>query len=100
MVTVVRNADWVVAWDRPNERHVYRRGVDVAFSADAILYVGQQYDGEAEVEIDGRERLVIPGLVNIHSHPGSEPLRKGITDETRSPGFHHSSLYELSLIHI
>ena len=37
---------------------------------------------------------MIPGLVNVHSHPASEPLRKGITDETRSPGFHHSSLYE------
>jgi hypothetical protein len=47
-----------------------------------------------DVDIDGRERLVIPGLVNIHSHPSGEPLRKGITDETRSPGFHHSSLYE------
>ena len=48
----------------------------------------------AEVEIDGRDRLVMPGLVNIHSHPTSEPLRKGITDEIRSPNFHHSSLYE------
>ena len=36
----------------------------------------------------------MPGLVNIHSYPSSEPLRKGITDETLSPGFHHSSLYE------
>src|SRR3546814_9802119 len=45
-------------------------------------------------EIDGRDRFVLPGLVNIHTHPTSEPLRKGITDETRSPGFRHSSLYE------
>ena len=38
--------------------------------------------------------MVIPGMVNIHTHPTSEPLRKGITDETLSPGFWHSSLYE------
>ena len=45
-------------------------------------------------EIDGRERLALPGMINIHTHPTSEPLRKGITDETLSPGFWHSSLYE------
>ena len=46
------------------------------------------------MEIDCSRRLLLPGLVNIHTHPTSEPLRKGITDETRSPGFWHSSLYE------
>jgi cytosine/adenosine deaminase-related metal-dependent hydrolase len=40
----------------------------------------------------------MPGLVNIHSHPTSEPLRKGITDETLSPNFYHSSLYEFLTI--
>ena len=29
--------------------------------------------------------MVMPGLINIHSHPTSEPLRKGVTDEIRSP---------------
>ena len=52
------------------------------------------YAGPADVEIDCAERLILPGFVNIHTHPSSEPLRKGITDETRSPGFWHSSLYE------
>jgi cytosine/adenosine deaminase-related metal-dependent hydrolase len=93
-VTVVRNADWIVAWDEGNQCHAYLRHGDVAFAGDAIVHVGRNYDGQVDHEIDGRRRLVMPGLVNIHSHPSSEPLRKGITDETRSPGFHHSSLYE------
>ena len=38
--------------------------------------------------------MIIPGLVDIHAHPTTEPIRKGITDETLSPGFWHSSLYE------
>src|SRR3546814_12827459 len=42
--------------------------------------------------------MVMPGMINIHSHPTSEPLRKGITDEIRSPGFYHSSLYEFLTI--
>ncbi|MCP5149584.1 MAG: amidohydrolase family protein [Ectothiorhodospiraceae bacterium] len=92
--TVIRNADWTVAWDRQGERHVYARGADVAFRGNEIVHVGARYEGPVDHEIDGRERMVMPGLVNVHSHPSSEPLRKGITDETHSPGFHHSSLYE------
>ena len=91
---VVRSADWLVAYDPVRAGHVYLRNADLAFSGDTINYVGPHYEGEAAREIDGRERLVMPGLVNVHSHPSSEPLRKGITDETLSPGFHHSSLYE------
>lgn len=92
--TVIRDAAWVIAWDRAEARHVYLRDADVAFESDTITFVGRAYEGAADAEIDGRERLVMPGLVNIHSHPASEPLRKGITDETRSHGFWHTSLYE------
>ena len=90
--TVIRNAAWLVAWD--GARHVYLRDADLAFTGAEITFVGHGYDGPADVEIDGRTRVVMPGFVNIHTHPTSEPLRKGITDETRSPGFWHSSLYE------
>ncbi|MEQ8500561.1 MAG: amidohydrolase family protein, partial [Sneathiellaceae bacterium] len=93
-VKVIRHADWLVAWDTGSQRHAYLRDADLAFQGDTIRFVGQGYDGPADEVIDGRGRLVMPGLVNIHSHPSSEPMRKGITDETRSPGFWHSSLYE------
>ena len=92
--TVIRACAWIVAWDDSSARHEYLCDADVAFSGNTIVHVGPGYDGRADVEVDGRERLVMPGLVNIHSHLSGEPLRKGITDETRSPGFHHSSLYE------
>ena len=92
--TVIRNAAWAVAWDESAKRHVYLRDADVAFQGSTISFVGPNYAGPAEREIDGRKRMVMPGLVNIHTHPTSEPLRKGITDETRSPNFWHSSLYE------
>ena len=92
--TVIRNADWVVAFDKAKGEHVYLRDADVAFEGNRITHVGKGYEGKADVEIDGRNRVVMPGMINVHSHPTSEPLRKGITDETRSPGFWHSSLYE------
>ena len=44
--------------------------------------------------ISGSGMMVMPGLVNIHSHPSSEPMNKGLIDEIGSPGFYNSSLYE------
>ncbi|WP_281685325.1 amidohydrolase family protein [Thalassobaculum salexigens] len=96
--TVIRNAAWIVAWDAKESRHVYLKGGDVVFANGVVTQVGGRYTGEVDVEMDGSERMVMPGLVNIHSHPTSEPLRKGVTDEIRSPGFFHSSLYEFLTI--
>lgn len=93
-VTVIRNADWVVAYDAASGHHVYLRGADVAFSGDTLLQVGGRYEGEAATVIDGRGRMVMPGLVNIHSHPSSEALNKGWNDEIGSAKLYQSSLYE------
>lgn len=93
-VTVIRNAAWIVAFDPENGSHTYLRDGDVAFDGDKIVHVGGTYGGEAVTEIDGRDRLVSPGLVNIHSHPSSEAMNKGMLDELGSPGLGMSSLYE------
>ena len=90
--TVIRDIDWLVAWD--GGRHVYLRDADLAFAGGAVTFVGKDYGGEAETEIDGRGRMIAPGLIDVHAHAQSEAMRKGVTDETRSPGFWHSSLYE------
>lgn len=92
--TLVENISWLVGWDANQGRHVYLQDVDLAFTGHTIGFVGRGYDGPVERRISGRNRLVMPGFVNIHSHPTSEPLRRGMTDEIFSPGFHHSSLYE------
>ena len=31
--TLIRNADWVIAWDEIAGHHVYRRNLDIAFAA-------------------------------------------------------------------
>jgi 5-methylthioadenosine/S-adenosylhomocysteine deaminase len=94
MTTVIRNAELVVAWDAATRSHVYLPDADVAFSGGALSFVGRGYAGPAEEEISGRGLMVMPGLVNIHSHPSSEPLNKGLIDEIGSPGLYNSSLYE------
>lgn len=93
-VTVIRNADWIIAHDAQSDRHQFLRGQDLAFDGDRLIQVGGHYEGEAATEIDGRGRMVSPGLVNVHSHPLSEPMNKGFMDEMGSPGLYQSSLYE------
>jgi len=94
--TVIKNAAWVIAWDESLGRQVYRRGVDVAFTDDRISFVGRSYAGAADKTIDGADRLVLPGLINIHSHPHHEPLYRGIREEHGLPGMHMTGLYERS----
>src|SRR5207244_13361934 len=72
--TVIKNAAWVVAWDEGSGRHTYRRDVDVAFTDDRISFLGRGFAGAADRVIDGSARMVIPGLIDIHSHPEHEPL--------------------------
>jgi 5-methylthioadenosine/S-adenosylhomocysteine deaminase len=67
--TLIRNADWVIAWDEIAGHHVYRRNLDIAFADGTIIFVGRNYPGVADRVIDGGDRLVLPGLINIHSHP-------------------------------
>jgi len=92
--TVIRNAEVVVAWDVAAKQHTYLTGADVAHSNGAITFVGRGYDGVADEVVDGAGMMLMPGLVNIHSHPSSEPMNKGLIDEVGSPGLYNSSLYE------
>jgi cytosine/adenosine deaminase-related metal-dependent hydrolase len=91
---VIRNAAVVVGWDALAGTHRYMDGADVAFADGALTFVGRGYSGPADDTIDGGGMMVMPGLVNIHSHPSSEPMNKGLIDEIGSPGFYNSSLYE------
>ena len=66
--TVIRAADWIVAWDQPAESHAYLKGGDVAFQGNRITYVGPRYHGAFGTEIDGAGLMVLPGLINMHTH--------------------------------
>jgi cytosine/adenosine deaminase-related metal-dependent hydrolase len=94
MTTVIRNAELIVAWDPATRSHTYLADADLAFEGGALTFVGRGYAGPVEEEIPGRGLMVMPGLVNIHSHPSSEPMNKGLIDEIGSPGLYNSSLYE------
>src|SRR5207302_1550109 len=94
--TLIKNAAWVIAWDEGLGRHVYRRGVDVAFTDDRVAFLGRGFTGAADQTIDGSTRLVMPGLIDIHSHPEHEPLYRAIREEHGLPSMHMTGLYERS----
>jgi cytosine/adenosine deaminase-related metal-dependent hydrolase len=56
--------------------------------------VGEGWDGKADATINGKGVMVMPGLVNVHSHPSSEAGNKGLTDEVGTAKLYNSSLYE------
>ena len=79
--TVIRNADWVIAWQGEPGRHVYMRDVDVAFDGN-VYYLRQQELRRSPPTrwSTGANCMVMPGLVNLHSHP--EP-RAGLSRRAR-----------------
>jgi 5-methylthioadenosine/S-adenosylhomocysteine deaminase len=94
--TLIKNADWAVAWDERAGSHCYRRNIDIAFADDRVIHVGRHYQGPADRTIDGAGRLVLPGLIDLHSHPEHEPLYRGIREEHGLPTMYMTGLYERS----
>jgi len=92
--TWIKNAAWVVAWDAAAGRHAYLRDGDVVFRGGGIEFVGRDWQGHADRVIDGRDRLVLPGLVDLHAHPSLEPAGKGMMEELASPALWMNRLYE------
>jgi 5-methylthioadenosine/S-adenosylhomocysteine deaminase len=66
-----------------DERFTIHRGGAVAIAGNAIVAVGQiPNDVEAAETIDCRGRIVMPGLVNAHTHAPMSLLR-GLADDLR-----------------
>ena len=90
----IQNADWVIAWDQSAKSHGYLRNADVAFKGNTIVHVGKSYSEKADRVIDGRDLMIMPGLVDIHSHPSLEPSWRGIREEHGVPEMYMTGLYE------
>ncbi len=95
-ITCIRNAAWIIAWDPGAGRHSYLRDADLVFEDDRITHVGRLYAGAFDSEIAGGDLLVMPGLVDIHSHPSTEPFFRGIREEHGLPAMFMTGLYERS----
>ncbi|GBQ87607.1 amidohydrolase [Acetobacter nitrogenifigens DSM 23921 = NBRC 105050] len=93
------NLSWAVLWDEVAGGHVYARNVDLVVRDGRIVFAGPAAELPGEyaglpVDVDGTGLMAMPGFVNIHSHPATEPMNRGLFDELGSPGLYYSSLYE------
>ena len=94
--TVIRKAAWIIAWDEDLTSHTYLTDADLAFSGNRITFIGQNYPGPVDHEIPGKGRMIMPGLINIHSHLSGGALDKGTFDEVGSPALWGNALYTYS----
>jgi 5-methylthioadenosine/S-adenosylhomocysteine deaminase len=93
--TCIKKAAWVIAWDEAERRPVYRRNIDVVFQGNRIVAVGGEYRESINETIDGRRYLVMPGLIDVHSHAMSENAGRGVTEELGNPQLYMSGLFDL-----
>ena len=94
--TVIRKADWIIAWDEETEAHTYLTDADLAFSGSRITFIGRNYRGPCDHEITGNGRMIMPGMINIHSHLSGGPLDKGTFDEVGTAALWGNALYTYS----
>lgn len=81
MITAIRNA-WIVTQDA--QRRVIRG--DVVVDDERIVSVGPAYNGTADREIDATGDIVMPGMVNTHTHIAMSVM-KGVVDDLQFPDF-------------
>lgn len=64
---IIKNADVIVTMD--DRRTVIRDG-SIYIEKNKIISIGESKDVDysADVEIDGRNKIVLPGLINTHHH--------------------------------
>lgn len=96
--TVIKNADWVVAYDDKTQAHKYLKGGDVAFCGDNVAYVGPHYEGPSDAVVDARGLLVMPGLLDLHLHGYQEIHGKGFFEDLASKQMWMTQLFEYTWV--
>ncbi|CAN5922437.1 hypothetical protein BH11PSE3_BH11PSE3_31060 [soil metagenome] len=93
----IRNLSWAVVRDGAAARHAYRRDVDLFLEDGRIVEItpaGARAPQAGESVLDGSGLLALPGLVNIHSHPTTEPGYRGVREDHGVPEQQMTGLIE------
>lgn len=85
------NARQVVAFQ--DGQHRLLTPGQIVLEGERIVYVGRDFPGPVEQEIEAGRELVTPGLVNCHTHV-TTPASRGLREDGGNPLLHMSGLYE------
>lgn len=96
MLTLIHNTALVTM---DEERRVFSRGA-IAFADDRIVAIGQDDEivaayPHADRHIDGRGMVVLPGIVNAHTHM-AQALQRGLSDDLELLSFLKELAYPVS----
>lgn len=76
---------WLVGND--GKGHVLWRNAELVYEGNTILFVGEKFYGEIDVEIDAKANLVMPGFIDTHVHSGHRASHRLISDVGRADYF-------------
>ena len=95
-VTVIRaDAVWT-GGSRPQTLY----GRDLVIEDGTVVGLEEDYRGRTDVEIDATGCVVVPGLVNCHTHAGCTPHARGVSEDLNileDGAFYHSLIPLLGL---
>jgi cytosine/adenosine deaminase-related metal-dependent hydrolase len=94
--TVVRGGDVWTGGTAP-ELFIHH---DLVIEDGVVAAIEPSYSGRTDVEVDAERALVIPGLINSHTHCGSTPVSRGVSEDLDLPeagAFYHSLIPLLTL---
>ena len=78
MKIIIKNG-MVISMNMNKDMYTYE---DVVIEDDKIIYVGNNYSGNYDKEIDAKGKIVMPGLINSHTHLGMSIFRATNDDYT------------------
>ena len=82
--TIIKNADWIVAWNKERQQHEYLQNVDLVFKDNEITYIGNQFLGEYDHKVEGKGLCIMPGMINLHAHTFGQGVEKGFVEDAGS----------------
>lgn len=76
-VTVIR-ADAI--WTGGTEPQTHY-GRDLVIEDGTVVGIEEDYKGRVDIPIDASGCLVVPGLINWHTHAGCTPHARGVSED-------------------
>ena len=72
MITLIKNATVITMDDTRDEQY---EKLDIVIADDTIKELTNEYKGEYDKLIDATNKVVMPGLINCHTHLGMSVFR-------------------------